>query len=325
MTLGERWRQRQSAWIARRHPRCAVFTSNRHSLYILPNRIGVTLFFFLIFIFVLAINYQNALVFGIFFWILSLTILNLYYTHHNLSGVSVRCVSSRNAAVGESVEFVIEVTRSNARARHAIDVSLEGGAVLQRVDLDEAPSQTLTLSLLVERRGFVVIPRINLRSVYPLGIARTWSYAYLSHYALAWPQPVDADILAQTDGVVAGGSSTHSVPGVSDFDALRHYVPGDRISRVHWPASSRGGALQVKHFVDPVAQDEWIRWDDYKVLPVEKRLQYMVFLVEKMAQAGLSYGLLLPGEQLPADKGEAHKNRCLIALGAYGQQEPHFA
>jgi len=102
-------------------------------------------------------------------------------------------------------------------------------------------------------------------------------------------------------------------------------VPGDKMSRVHWPASSRGAELQVKHFVDSVAQDEWIRWDNYKVLPLERRLQHMAFLVMAAESTGAMYGLELPDRQLEPARGDAHKHRCLVALGSHGLPEPDYA
>ncbi len=317
--------RRRLAWIVDRHPRRAQIKTGTRSIYILPSRSGIAMMCFLMFIFLLAVNFQNALVFGLFFWLLSLAILNLHYTHHNIAGLMIRCVSTRNAVAGGSVEFVIELKRSNARARHAIELSLEGGALTRRIDIAESLSQRVTLALPVQRRGFVVIPRITLRSVYPFGTARTWSYARLTAHAVVYPDPVDAGIAAHVTSEVEQDGESLSIPGVSDFESLRAYVPGDKISRVHWPASSRGVELQVKHFIDSVARDEWIRWDNYMVLPTEQRLQHMAFLVIATEMAGTLYGLELPDRQFEPANGDAHKKRCLVALGSHGLREPDYA
>ena len=324
MSLRARWQRRRLKWIANRHPRTAVCKTGMRSIYILPSRSGMAMLFFLGFIFLLAVNYQNALIFGLFFWVISLAILNLHYTHHNIAGLTIRCVASRNGVDGGAVEFDIDVSRTNRRSRHAIVVSVEGGSVAQETHLDGVSSQQVTLSVPVSSRGYVVIPHITLRSVYPLGIARAWSYAHLAVYSIAYPKPVDAGIPAQIQDAIETGEAVHSVAGVSDFESLRAYVPGDRLSRVHWPASTRAGTLQVKQFVDPVAHDEWVRWDDYKMLSTEPRLQHMAFVIEQMEAACLSYGIDLPGARLQPALGAAHYHRCCEALATCQLEEPGF-
>ncbi|MEM7294118.1 MAG: DUF58 domain-containing protein, partial [Pseudomonadota bacterium] len=120
------------------------------------------------------------------------------------------------------------------------------------------------------------------------------------------------------------GESTRSVPGVNDFEQLRSYVPGDRLSRVHWPASSRTDHLQVKQFVDHLSGEDWLDWSDYAMLEPEARLQHLSWLVQQREATALPYGLKLPGVEIPPEAGAAHCLRCLNALAVYGEQEPNF-
>lgn len=324
MSLRERMRRKRQAWIADRHPRQPFCTTGIRSIYILPSRGGIAMLFFLAFLFLLAVNYQNALVFGLFFWLVSLAVLNLHVTHHNISGLTLRCVAVRNGVVGESVEFDVEISRNNQHTRHALDLSIEEGDIVHTVSLDETASRTVTLSVPSDARGYVPIPRITLRSVYPLGIAKTWSYAHLAAYAVAYPLAVDSGTPAKAREIPVAGTASSSVPGVTDFESLRAFVPGDRLSRVHWPASSRSGTLQVKQFVDPIAHDEWVRWNDFHVLSTEPRLQHMAFLIEQMEDSRLAYGVELPAGSLSPSVGNSHFHRCREALATHGLREPDF-
>jgi len=322
--LSGQWRNRRSDWIRRRHPRVEQSQTGLRSIYILPTRNGLMLLLFLGFIFLLAVNYQNALIYALCFWLIALAVLNLNYTHYNLSGITLRCVAGRNGVAGETVEFDVQVSRDKARGRHAIMLAVEGAELTHRVDLDEATSQTVTFSVPVSTRGYQLLPRITLHSDYPLGIARAWSYAQLAACALVYPRPVDAMLPAQRGDLPEAGETTEHVPGVSDFEALRTYVPGDRLSRVHWAASSRSSVLQVKQFVDPLAQSEWLRWQDFNMLPTEARLQHLMFTINQFDVARRSYGLELPEVRLQPAMGRGHYHRCCEALARFGLTEPDF-
>ncbi len=324
MSARARWRKRKQSWIGNRHPRQSQCTTGTRSIYILPSSSGMFMLFFLCFVFLLAVNYQNALIFGLFFWLIALAVLNLHYTHHNIAGLTLRCTATRNSVAGGAVEFDVEISRSNRRARYAINLSINGDDITHTVSLDEAQHQTVTFSAPADKRGYVLIPRITLHSVYPMGIAKTWSYAHLAAYAVAYPLPVDAGLAPHGLEAHDSGNSTHSVPGVSDFESLRAYVPGDRMSRVHWPATTRSGNLQVKQFVDPMAHDEWVRWNDFHALPGEVRLQHMAFLIAQMEDQRLAYGVELPNVSVQPSVGQGHFHRCREALATHALAEPDF-
>jgi len=56
-------------------------------------------------------------------------------------------------------------------------------------------------------------------------------------------RPPDASEYAEPDGMQGG----------YEFRSLRPYVPGDRMTRLHWPAFARSGELAVRDFVEPVS------------------------------------------------------------------------
>ncbi|MEM7209201.1 MAG: DUF58 domain-containing protein [Pseudomonadota bacterium] len=324
MRWRSRWRARWDIFFAQRHPRQGSFVTSTRTLYILPSQAGYGLLFFLAFIFLLAVNFENSLVFGLFFWLLSIAVLNLHVTHHNINSLRVSCVGSRNAYVGDNVEFVLEVESTNEGKRHAIEVLFNDEVRAQRVDLTDSTRARVTLATPATARGYVIVPRVEIRSVYPLGIARVWSYANLTAVAIAYPVPIDAGV--DTSGSVTDefGEERESRPGVNDFDSLRAYAHGDRLTRVHWPASSRSGALQVKQFVDPLARHDWIEWDNFPNLATEARIAHLSFLLEQRENAGDEYGLTLPGVEIPSGSGQAHYARCISALSTFDQREPDY-
>lgn len=79
-------------------------------------------------------------------------------------------------------------------------------------------------------------------------------------HVLVCPRPERAsngDAAAPTGGASRPyDSDEHDVAqtqGGDEFRSLRPYVPGDRLTRLHWPASSRTGKLTVRDFVESVS------------------------------------------------------------------------
>ncbi|MGH9029194.1 MAG: DUF58 domain-containing protein [Acidimicrobiales bacterium] len=56
-------------------------------------------------------------------------------------------------------------------------------------------------------------------------------------------RPPDANEYAHAGGMQGG----------YEFRSLRDYVPGDRMTRLHWPAFARSGELAVRDFAEPVS------------------------------------------------------------------------
>lgn len=72
---------------------------------------------------------------------------------------------------------------------------------------------------------------------------------------LVLPRPasafVDAHGLGAPRPETEAGAPLLPLPeGADEFAGLRSYVPGDRLSRLDWPASTRSGALLVRQFVE---------------------------------------------------------------------------
>jgi uncharacterized protein (DUF58 family) len=66
-------------------------------------------------------------------------------------------------------------------------------------------------------------------------------------------------------------------------------------------------------------------WLDYSALPdslgVERRLSRMTRWVLDATQAGLRYGLRLPGREIDFGAGEAQQAQCLEALATFGAKD----
>lgn len=124
------------------------------------------------------------------------------------------------------------------------------GARVAVAPVEPGAHHAATYRLPTDRRGLLAIGPLRARRTDPFGVAsRTTEVAGPAHltvlpsveplHRLPEAAGVD-DPLAGTSRPIAGSS------GGGEFAALREYVAGDDLRRVHWPSSARTGDLLVR-------------------------------------------------------------------------------
>ena len=112
------------------------------------------------------------------------------------------------------------------------------------------PAHAATYRLPTDRRGLLDIGPLQARRTDPFGVAsRTTEVAGPAHLTVL-PSVEPLHRLPESAGVddpLAGASRPIAgSPGGGGFAALREYVAGDDLRRVHWPSSARTGDLLVR-------------------------------------------------------------------------------
>jgi uncharacterized protein (DUF58 family) len=111
------------------------------------------------------------------------------------------------------------------------------------------------------RRGLLTLESLSLWVEDPFRLI-AWRVAETqSAHVLVCPRPEPwAGALRKSaggDGTLVPDASEQAeaggVQGGYEFRAIRPYIPGDRMTRLHWPAFARSGELAVRDFVEPVS------------------------------------------------------------------------
>jgi uncharacterized protein (DUF58 family) len=110
----------------------------------------------------------------------------------------------------------------------------------------------------------------------------------------------------------------------SNVIGVRNYVPGDRLSRIHWPASARKGVLQAKEFelhvsselmfVPDLAQSSF---QNTSPATFELEMTIVASLIKYTYEVRRMFGFTMHGEKLvqfPAGMDEALFLRCMDVL-----------
>ena len=128
------------------------------------------------------------------------------------------------------------------------------GAVLTLAPISNSTSAKVAYRLPASRRGPIEIGPLSLTLGDPLGLTKTTVVASGSVELLVHPELINLSKLKSSAGrdPLAEQRRARSVSSSGDeFFALRPYMVGDELRRVHWPATARSGELVVRQDEKP--------------------------------------------------------------------------
>lgn len=303
----------QSQWLSRRLPAARTVQLTQRRLFIFPTRAGFLFLLGLMLMLLMAVNYQSNLIYGLTFWLGTLFVVAIHFTHGNLSGLRVVAAGAEPCFSGEQAVFRLRLV-SHGKARPSVSLGWPGCDRL--VDVAAGDVCTLSLRHPVGGRGWQMPPRLTVETTYPLGLLRCWSYVMLDQPVLVWPAPAPAPTPSR-EGDSAEGFARARLEAGSDLEGHRRYRDGDRPSHIDWRGLARGQAMQVSVYRDPSGNVVWLEWTALSGASLELRLSQLCQQALDCHRAGDSFGLRLPDHVIPIGSGRAHLEQVLRALALY--------
>lgn len=291
-------------------------TLDRQRVFILPTRHGLTFAFALLLMLVGSINYSLSLGFALTFLLGGMAMVSILHTYRNLAQLTVRAGKASPVFAGQQASFSICLDNGSGTERLAIGLTGETQPP-HYVDIPAAMTICARIVLPAPRRGILRLGRFSLFTRFPLGLFHAWSRLELDASCIVYPQP-DSSKLPTPALADREGTSTRLIEGSDDFRGLRPYHSGDSLRHVDWKAMARGRGMLTKQFAGVAQPELWLAWDDLAGMETEARLSRLCRWVLDAQDAGLSYGLRIPGDTLEPDNGEAHRCACLEALALFG-------
>ena len=310
------WQQRYDRWLKRRIPTARSVTLDQRRIFIFPSGIGLFFLVVLAVMLIAAINYQNNMAFALVFFLFSLFIVAILHTFSNLSGLCIEALRGYPTFAGEMAEFELQLRRTQSRAYYAIELGWPGETFAQ-LSLTETQTATVKLFHRSRLRGWLRPARLSVKTVYPLGLMRAWTWIDLDMTALIYPRPLAGPRPASGESDVEHGIRRPK-KGSDDFYGFRPYRSGDNLRHVLWRAYAKGQPLQSKQFAETQVQSHWLRYDDCEG-ERERRLSVLCYWVLELDRKDELFGLQLPGETLAPDSGAEHRERALRMLALFQQ------
>ncbi len=310
------WQARFERWVRRRIPPARQVVLGHHNIFIMPNRQGLGFMFVLALMFIGAVNYEANLAFALVFLLIGMFVLSIFHTFRNLSGLHVAAVPGQSVFAGELAEITVILNRHGKRTHESVQLGFPGSRKAL-CDLLQAHEQRVALYVPAQQRGWLAPGRLVIDTVFPFGICRAWSLVDLQVQCLVWPRPVECDLDWLLSNQQQSGSTT-LVRGNDDFYSLREYHIGDPLKHVAWKNFARGQGMLIKEYASTVDQKIWLRWDLFPDMDTEARLSRLCWCVIRLDEAGLDFGLELPGCVIAPSRGPDHYRRLLETLALFG-------
>ncbi|CAM4002682.1 DUF58 domain-containing protein [Psychrobacter arenosus] len=306
---------RLERWFAKRAPRADSAHLNLRNVYIFFSREGALFALLMLITFVAGINYANNLVLGLCFYLASVWVISFHLTFAHVMGLKVELLEVTMAEVGQPAWATIKIISHSGKPRRQLNFRFDNKGqaphqhpVENKVRVTKvAGEHIIRLPILSEQRGKLILPRLIISTVYPLGIMRAWSYVYFATPAWFYPSPLAFD---WQDSYVSASemSAAHSLfttQGQDDFDQLDDYIEGESLARVSWAHVARGQGMLSKHFSDPVGHELRLDYKDMPAAQHEQKLAQLVFALQNTLATDRALQLVLPND-VKGEFGQGH-------------------
>jgi uncharacterized protein (DUF58 family) len=317
--------KRLTAWSERRHGRDTLpMIVNRRRIYIIPTRFGITLALLLVAMLIAGLNYNSNLGLAFGFLMVSLALVAMHHCHRNLLNLSVDAIAEVDAFAGDYASFEILLRNEAGIDRCDLEIRMDSssgraaGVFTALVSVPARGYQHGTVSVPMTRRGVRRLERFELRTRYPFGWFRAWTYVHSPLTAFVAPRPAGERTLPAAAAAAAVGTAAQSeVRGDEDFAGLRAYEAGVPLKHMAWKVLARGGEPAVRSYTGLAAEPEWLDFTSLHPLGVEARLSQLCRWVLLSEAAQRTYGLRIPGTEITPFRGAGHRSACLRALARY--------
>lgn len=253
-------------------------------------------------------------------------VASVYPAFWALLGLRLRALPPRSVFAGDPlhVDVVFEVPGTSRRARRGLE--LDGGLTTERFDWPRnarqvGASRVITTTFATVRRGVLTLPRLRVRTFYPLGLwcaAVHWTPG-VRVLIYPRPEPSPPPLPISSNGAPAAAAHDSTLThgeGDATLNGLRPYRVGDRAGRIAWNIYAKtdgqvlgtrdfAGAEQPLHLTPELAR---AAGDSEAVI---SRLAAWIVVAEA---AGIAYGLSVGDVPLAPSLGPEHQAACLTQL-----------
>jgi uncharacterized protein (DUF58 family) len=179
-------------------------------------------------------------------------------------------------------------------------------------ELSPGGEAEVVLEMPTTRRGWFEVGRVRLSTLWPLGLARAWSWLRPEERLLVYAMP-DPGAPPLPESLGDGDSPRTRAHGEQPHH-LREYRPGDMPRQIAWKASARFDKLLVREYESAVARDLLLDWQSVAGLGYEQKISRLTRWVLEAERSGSRYAMTLPGQRIPPGRGPEHRHACLRAL-----------
>jgi len=294
----------------------------RKNLYIFPSRLGFFYLFFTLLLWLLGTNYQNNLLLALCYLQLCMMLVSIFHCYFNMLALKVQVLKSEPVFCKELAMITLNLVNTNKHYRQGLTGAFSGEELTQ-VQWASKQHTSITLALKTNKRGLLQVPRVELRSYYPLGLLRCWTLLSLDEQVVVYPKAVQGikqSIISNEEAAALSDRTHDRQSDDMELADLHRYVQGDSVNLIAWKQYARRGVLYKKHYQSHLQPCIDLKYSDYPTANNEKKLQYLCFDALQLEQTQ-EYSLQLPNIYLAPASGPAHLRAVLTALANFEDRD----
>ena len=309
-------------WIQKKLPPSEQVQLGLNNIMILPTKLGLILLLLCATVFLMAVNYANSMGYAICFFLLSIWLLALHATFHNLAGLQIKLLQTSPAHAGDDVQYLFDVSAAQGVEKHSVEFFWQEPNY-SLLNLGKQQSQPLAVFCSTYQRGYLQPGRLQIVSYFPLMLFRAWSSMALSRQALIFPKPVACVLPGLASSHCSQQQANHSFLGDDELAGVRPYQGQDPLHHVAWKASAKQSNQWIsKLFESNTDETIWLSYEHMPGTDHEIKLSQLCYWCLELEQQQVRYGLNIQGVQLAPQCGAQHLMACLTALATQPRLPP---
>lgn len=305
-----------SKMVVDRFPPLPEQTLHHRHIFIVPSLYLIILGIVIGILWIMSVQFLLNLGYLLVFMLAGILVMAMMHTFQNLNGLTIALSDCPPIFLGESAACLFRLSNTSHHPKQMIDLRLNEVINTAEIVSDSEPT-LITLPFQPNQRGWQPIPRIQLRTVYPLGFFVVWSYFQPSKRVLVFPRPIFSPLpLSKDDSGEDHG--LHEVSGREDVIGVREYTAGDPLNLISWKHLMAHGKWVSKLTVQATGgKTLQFDWQQTTETDVEGKISQLCGWILQAHQNGDAFGLKLPHKTLAVDLGHAHLRRCLESLATF--------
>jgi hypothetical protein len=251
-------------------------TISRKNLYIFPNLRGFQIAALIFFCFAVAIFYQNN-----FALLLSIVLFFIYFisiliSYQNLLNLDLS-INNKLHPANKFVNLIYQINDKQNKERLNVNFDLENETTKKDIN----HKTTINLKYKFDQRGKVDTPTLNIHSLFPFGIIKTFTNVSFKERLTIYPEPIrpSNEIFDQLYQLNTDEGFDY------EFDKIEESKENVNLSKISWKHSSIKKKLYEKKFkFSNNLQHITIDLQKISAESFEKKLSYASYLIEYFYQ-----------------------------------------
>jgi uncharacterized protein (DUF58 family) len=288
-------------------------TKGSSKTYILPTPFGLGYALLCFLLLLIAVIYQNNLIFLSLFSLVSVALHGMYLTNKIVQKAELQFETQGELFAGSDQAVQFSVVASEPQT----SFELEAGVRPIRVQTDLRSHARAQVQIHSSSRGWSDLPLIKMSSTWPFGLFKSWKWIQFSQKILIFPARLGELAFPKGEGDQDGGQSKKT--SQENFNGFKPWHPGISYRQIDWRIYSRTkeflyadfGASHGQVEIKMSLQELRAQW------PLEASLSQLTTWIEKANQSGFLYQLDLGNWKSGMSNSQEHRRECLTRLAEY--------